>query len=372
MNSVSRLALTAVFAATVVRGGSLSAQERLTDKVTIQLPDGGRISHRCKIDDYTGQEIRLRWTVNGKTSRYPASQVVAVETLQSAAHVKAQQDFLQNKTETAEAGFGRALTTEPRAWVRRDILAMWLRCALRRGDYSSAGTRFIALVTNDPATRHFKLIPLIWAPQELDANLRNDARVWIASPSEAARLIGASMLLFDTKHGLLAEIEMKRLARSGDRRIQHLAQTQLWRQRLKAPNFGKLDLENWQSRIEDISEDLRGGPYYILGRGRLRLREPVRAAAALLWVPMVYDHDYHLAARACLEAADALAEIRQLNEAVTLYREVARFGETPFAQEAASALKAMTSSNAQPATNSGNRRPTEAPLQDRRKTDSTD
>ena len=89
-----------------------------------------------------------------------------------------------------------------------------------------------------------------------------------------------------------------------------------------------------------MPEDLRGGPYYVLGRAHFQRREYGPAAAALLWLPFVYYEDHHLAARACLEAADALSKLGQSTEATTLYREVAhRFRETPFANQAATILE---------------------------------
>ena len=85
--------------------------------------------------------------------------------------------------------------------------------------------------------------------------------------------------------------------------------------------------------------DLRGGPWYVLGQGRLRLREYEPAATALLRLPLVHDADHFLAARACLEAADALDAAGQTGQAATLYREVTeRFSQTPFAQDAESAM----------------------------------
>src|SRR5690606_39665800 len=49
----------------------------------------------------------------------------------------------------AEAAFDEALRVENRRWVRRDLAAMLVRCAVRRGDYATAGTRFIELVAGD-------------------------------------------------------------------------------------------------------------------------------------------------------------------------------------------------------------------------------
>jgi hypothetical protein len=60
----------------------------------------------------------------------------------------------------------------------------------------------------------------------------------------------------------------------------------------------------------------------------------------LLWLPLIDDHDFRLAARACLEAATALEKIGQHAESRTLLHEVTqRFADTPFADEARALLK---------------------------------
>jgi len=332
--------------AAAMSGQTLSAQDLLPDKVVLQSKGGsGRITLPCRIIDYTGELLAIETKPGERIRQYPASQVLEVQTPQTEAHVRALADFKQNRIEAARAGFEKALGAEERLWVRREILAMLVRCALHRGDYGSAGSRFLSLVHSDPHTRHFKLIPLVWAPQEMSANLRSEARVWIAGKSEAARLIGAALLLGDATHSELAKNEFNQLAASADPRIRQLARAQLWRLQIGAQDQSELEIERWQSRIEEMPEDLRGGPYYVLGQARLRRFELYRAAMALLWLPLVYDHDHHLAARACLEAADALTRLGRKTEAINLYREVTtRFHDTPYAQEAASVLKAKAKS----------------------------
>ena len=330
-----------VLAVAAMSGQTLSAQDQLPDKVILRSEDGsGRTTLSCRIVDYTGEAISIERKPRGRVLRYRASQVVEVQTPQTAAHVRALQDFKANRIEQARAGFEDALPEEERRWVRREILAMLVRCALHRGDYGLAGSRFLFLVRSDPHTRHFKLIPLVWAPHEMTADLQNEARAWLAGSSEAVRLIGASLLLGGAAHGKAAQSELDQLATSADPRVRQLARAQRWRLELRAEDPSKLDIERWQSDIEEMPEDLRGGPYYVLGRAYLRRFRPDLAAMALLWLPLVYDHDRYLAARACLEAADALSRHGQKTEATNLYREVTtRFRDTPYAQEAASVLK---------------------------------
>ncbi|HEV3022237.1 MAG TPA: tetratricopeptide repeat protein, partial [Pirellulales bacterium] len=232
-----------------------------------------------------------------------------------------------------------ALKKESRVWVRREIMAALVRAALRRGDFAAAGLRFQALVKSDPATRHFRLIPLVWGPEKITGEVRDEARAWMAGATEPGRLIGASLLYTDRELGREARAVLKKLASSADPRIQLLAQTQAWREEVLEGNPGKLQTAQWQRRVDELPEDLRMGPNYLLGRAYAARHDYELAAAALLWLPLVDDHDHRLAARACLEAGVALDKIGQHDEARTLFQEVTeRFSDTPFADEATSLL----------------------------------
>ena len=100
-------------------------------------------------------------------------------------------------------------------------------------------------------------------------------------------------------------------------------------------------MDSWTTRIKEALDPVKGGGYYVLGRGHWLRGEYDRAAVALLWVPLVYNGDHQLAARSCLEAADALVECGRKMEAAVLYREVIdRYRNTDFARDAQATLKA--------------------------------
>lgn len=332
---------------TVLCGTSAKAQQPATDRVTLQPENSSsHITVPCDVLDYTADSIQIRLRTGGSVRTYPASEVADVETPQTEPHIRGLARFAQGRTAEASDAFQQALTVETRAWVRREILAMLVRCALMQGDTASAGDRFLAMLERHPQARHFHLIPLSWAPPEgdgsepVESNLRNTARAWLLQPSEAARLLGASFLLGDADSSATAKSQLDKLAASPDRRIRQLAQAQLWRLRLTAPHLSRNELVHWEDRIESMPGSLRGGPYYVLGCAYLDRKEYDRAAAAFLWLPLVYDHDPNLAARACLQAAGALKRIGQDSEALTLYGEVVhRFRETSSAEQAASILQ---------------------------------
>lgn len=344
---------------------SLSAQDpparESLDKVTLQLEGkSSRLIVSGKILDYTGDSLRMRTRLGDSVRSYPRSQVVSVETPQVKSHVDALRKFARQEYTAARDLLQRAIDEEPREWVRREILALLVRCHLQTGDRLNAGSRFIALARSDPSTRHYNLAPLIWDAGNISPALKTTAEVWLRRTSEPEQLLGASVLLHDQRFGDLAETELRKLTTSGNGQIRTLARAQLWRTRLRGGQPSELEVDLWQSEIDRMPEWLRGGPYYLLGQGYLQHREEEHAATALLWLPFVYRHDHYLAARACLEAAEAMQRNGRLPQARTLYREVIfRYEETPYAGEASAALKNLDNPGADADTTPGGSRETQ-------------
>jgi len=309
------------------------------DRVVLKRGDG-RITVTGVVEDYTGRQITIRSPQGNSVNNYDAAEILEIETPQTERHARGLKLLAEQQFEPALRELEVALKDEKRLWVRREILALLVKGALRVGDYAAAGMRFVALHDSDPTTRHFKLIPLIWGPQPVSELLRTDAQTWLYRESDASRLLGASVLLFDAKSAEAARGEIKELSSSPDTRVRMLALAQSWRLEPTGETPGELQLKRWQVRIDEMPEELRAGPYYLLGRAHFLRKDYELAAATLLWLPTADDHDHHLAARACLEAGLALAAIGQANEAATLFREITvRFADTPFAAEAAARLK---------------------------------
>ncbi len=322
----------------LTRASDLRAQ----DKVILQRSNfSARVAVSGIIEDYTGIEVSIRTEASKEPAKtYPSADVVEIQTTQSEPHLRGLKFLAEGQTEEARRELEAAMKAEPREWVRRDILGALVRCGLRRGDYAAAGARFLALLKSDPTTRMFRLIPLVWAPEPTARAARSEAQNWMLAKAEAGRLMGASLLYDDAESGKEARSVLKALSSSTDVRVRTLAQLQAWRAEALAGNLGRLQIAQWQKRIDDIPEDLRAGPAFLLGRAYAGQHDYELAAAAFLWLPLVDDHDIRLAARACLEAGVALDRIGQRTEARTLFQEVTqRFADTPFADEAGALLK---------------------------------
>ena len=310
------------------------------DKVVLQRPNlASRLTISGFVEEYTGTELSIRTEAGEPARTFPSSEVVEIQPVQSEAHTRGLKLLAEGQVDEAIRELDTALKTERRTWVRREILAAFVRCGLRRGNYVLAGSRFLALIKSDPTTRHFRTIPLVWAPESISRETRSEARVWMQGDVEAGRLIGASLLYDDAESGKEARAVLKKLASSTDARIRPLAHMQAWRAEVFGGNPGRLQTAQWQRRIDELPEDLRAGPLYLLGRAYAVRHDYELAAATLLWLPLIDDHDVRLAARACVEAAAALEKIGQHAESQMLLREVTeRFADTPFSDEAAALL----------------------------------
>jgi tetratricopeptide (TPR) repeat protein len=320
------------------------------DRVTVRTETGsGQAILTGTVLDWNGERLRLK--ANDGVREFDAARVADVVSPRLPTHVVGLKALAEGRADEARASLTKALAEEPRQWMRREILAAVVRADLAREDRAAAGKDFLALLDSDPNTRHFHLIPLDWETQAPSAGLSSAARGWMqGSAGDAAKLLAASVLLFDSGAGKEAAETLDRLARSSDRKIYTLARAQLWRQQLAGGTVAAGEIERWEDRIKDIPEPLRGGPYFLLGRAWAGRGDPERAAAAYLWLPLVYDGDGGLTASAAVSAAEELTKFGRTADAVQLYREVlTRWPETSSAGRAKAQLERWSSEAARDA-----------------------
>ncbi len=343
--------LTVVFACSLtgniasVLGQDDIALENAADRITLLVKEGaGRMTIPCRVLDFTGKAITFRTPAGTVEKQLDASLVVDVQTPQVAAHVEGVKRFQQGDWAEARKSLEIALEQEPRTWVRREILALLVRCSLRQGDYPTAGNRFLALTRSDPATRHYDIAPLCWTLHDAGPEWKAAALSWKVQTTESARLLWASVMLHDPKFSQEADLDLKRLATSTTEGVSRLADAQLWRKRLSDGDMTREEIERWHARTLAMPERLRGGAFYVIGTGYRLRNEPDRSAVCLLWLPLVYSEDVSLAARAGVEAGDQLRRVGQKREAVAIYEEVRRrFPGTSSAVEATGLLESLES-----------------------------
>lgn len=312
------------------------------DRVQVRLPgSSGSIVLNGTIVDFTLDHLHFRAANTQTVKRYPTTDVLQVETPRTAAHVRGLREFELYRSRDALRSFQAALQTEPRTWVRRDLIAMLVRCHTREKDLLNAGARFSELIRSQSRTRHYPLVPLVWSSIAVTPALKLRAMAWMSDASPFIQIMGGSLLLDDPEQTQLARGVIEELLTCADRRVRELARFQSWRLRLQQDTPSDALMDSWTTRIKEALDPVKGGGYYVLGRGHWLRGEYDRAAVALLWVPLVYNGDHQLAARSCLEAADALVECGRKMEAAVLYREVIdRYRNTDFARDAQATLKA--------------------------------
>ena len=314
---VSRLVV--VVPAVVVAIMSIPAAAQ--DTVTLAAgSEGGKTKVGGRILDYNGRELRIQVAV-GVEKTYPAAKVVHVETQYGPQHVRADAALAEGRFDEALALYEKAITAEPRRWVRRKIIARWVWCFRALGRADRACEAFLLLLRDDPDTPYFDCIPLAWLPQQPSAAMEQTARAWLDRQEPAAVLLGASYLL-TTNHRAGALAKLRKLTAASDTRIAQMAVAQTWR--ATAAGADEQQIDAISLAIERIPEPLRAGPYFVLGTALLQRQQWEPAALALMRVPILYPHHRLLAARSLVDVGRVMQRLGRTAEAVRLYREAIR------------------------------------------------
>lgn len=317
-------------------GGSVRAQ----DVVYQKNPGGGAAKWTGSIADFTGEKLTL--TLNsGRDRVIPFAQVERIETTYDPEHRTGRDLLDRGQYNEALEHLNKALRSEQRVWVRRQILALQVRAYAALGQTLYAVQTFKALVESDPHTQYFDAIPLLWHSREQSPATEAQAARWLTSEESALDvLLGASLLLSTAQRNECLR-QLTKLSAHSDPRIAWLAQGQIWRGSATTAPADTLD--RWEASLEKIPPTLRAGPAYVLGRERARRKEYDRAALLLLRVPIQYPEQRLLSAQALLAAGSALQSGGQAVEAAGLYREVLqRFAEFPdLKNEADQRLRAL-------------------------------
>lgn len=319
-----------------------AAFAQATDEVVLQASTAtSRITIKCEVIDYTGKSL-VALSSTGKQSTYPAADVISVRTLHNSSHDSGIQELAAGRIAQAEPLLDKALSQETRQWVRREILALLIRCSLRKSEWTDAGTRFLRLIQSDPETRHIDLIPLAWSRRPHNSQTRGNALLWLRDKQPMARLMGASFLVFEPKYADEADRALQELVKQPDERLRTLAQWQQWRRQTGADETSENEIKRREERIAKLPPEMRAGPYFVLAQGFASRFEFDLAAAAYLRLPFGDSTDHPVTIEAFLEAAHALQRCGMKTEAARLYREiVAEYGDSPLAQEAQSSLEKL-------------------------------
>lgn len=301
------------------------------DRIFLLDQQDREVRRTGEVIDFTREALRYRST-QGKETKIPAARIIRVEPSLIESHASADEQFQAGNFKDAQVAYRTAFRAEKRNWLRREILSQIVKSYINLSDWRAAAQAFLLLYQDDPSTRHFDAIPLVWRPFQPDAATATEARQWLKSELPPARLIGASWLL-STADRPTAIQTLEVLTRNDDRRVAQLAHAQLWRTKMVMTRRDVV-LNEWTRAVDLMEDPLRAGPYFIVGRALEKHGDTDRSVVALMRVPMQYGWMRGLAAEAMWEAARQLENARQVREAAGLYRELVRDypGTTPATQ----------------------------------------
>ncbi|MDP1799259.1 MAG: hypothetical protein Q8K78_17320 [Planctomycetaceae bacterium] len=278
------------------------------DRVSIRVPTQSvLLPLRGMVVDYTGETLTLRTGPMADVRKIPTADVVTVETDYQEAHSRGRDLFAAGKIHEAEEQFQLALEEEERPWVRRELLAALVRCALFEDDLRRAALRFLPIVESDPRTMYWGLIPLSWGVDAVRLPTEAEARTLQVIGTPVAKLIATSWNLErNGRRHAESEAALLTLASDADPTLQRLAQMQLWRVRLSTNTVTPNELRRWEAFAEDLPEALRTGAHVLIGRGAMQQKDALRAAAEWMWLPLQHGEHRGLAAWGQVRAAEAM------------------------------------------------------------------
>lgn len=302
-----------------------SAELGAQDKITVKDPRTGKTSQfAATIVSWDAE--RLVYTGNGRQSIMPSSRVIEVAYSRTPGHLQADQQFDAGQFLQAWQSYQNAAADEPREWVKVEMVARQLRCAIALNRQRDALSAFFTIQQATPGSRHFHLIPIPWDKSRPDGTLLQVYNGWLSGSDDTQKLIAASWLLQTDESA--ATRELKTLAQSPDSRIAHLATAQLWRPQTIAAKTE--DVKRWQAAVQRMPEQFQAGPRFLIALASRQMNRSGnedmfnRALVGMLQIPILFPEHYQTAGAALLEAYQMLVASGRTDEANIVLNELKR------------------------------------------------
>lgn len=168
-------------------------------------------------------------------------------------------------------------------WQQQALIAAVVGAADALGNPRTAGILFLNLAASNPPPMLMADMPLCWTTREPDKVLQDEAAKWLRQDDSAAKLLGASWLLFYEQDAEARRVLLA-LQSDADSLIARLAAAQSWR--LVPPPEVETEVAKWQSLRDAFVGPLQIGPTELIadrlmrsGKGDLAIGQWLRIAS---------------------------------------------------------------------------------------------
>lgn len=253
---------------------------------------------------------------DGSPRSIPSPQIVRVRPAWKNAQAAEAHGLLQAKQyrRVVEA-VPAALKSGLPVWQQRFLLAELVQAIDALGDKRRAGILFLNLASASPPALLYDRMPLCWTSQEPNSELRAQAREWLASDDDVARLLGASWLLLVDTDSQVART-LSALQSSDNHAVAQLAVAQAWR--MVSPPQSMQQLPQWMEFRDKLLPPLQIGPTEFLADRLMRLSETDLAIGQWMRIATLHGGRYHRAAAALESSAQQLTRLGRNEEAQRL------------------------------------------------------
>lgn len=268
-----------------------------------------------KIKQLDGSQLVLTGA-DGRDSTIPSDRVESVR-FEWPTHEAAQamQTFESRKYQEAIDAIENSYRTGVPRWQQRFMISALVRAADALNNPRTAGILFLNLAASSPPDMLYGDMPLCWTVRESNKPLLEKAREWLASDDEAAKLLGASWLLFEAE-GSQASAALKELQSSENAAVAAMAVAQSWR--LVPPPKSLEQLSGWVAFRDSLIVPLQLGPTEFLADRLMRIGETELAVGQLVRIASQHGDRYHRAANALKTAESILKREGRNDEAERL------------------------------------------------------
>lgn len=282
---------------------------------------GGRVAISGEILDYNSQKMTFRVKSPDTIRELKQSQILVFDAQYMTSHRDAIREIEIGNYEKASLAVKKAINAEARPWVRRELMALAVQCAINLDDWSTAASHYVAMKQSDPYSRHLDIIPLQWTRKERSQIDRNFAIRELTSTNQTAQLIAASWLLQRNGTEKKATTTLNELLQSPEGHLRYLARCQLWRTRISSDDLTDGEMVRWEKQLRNLPESYWAGPMFLLAQGYTKRVQPDLAAARYLWITVIDPRNANLAREATLNAAQLLESLGQKKASTTLRTE---------------------------------------------------